>query len=157
MRFWQSQVHQFVINKSNVVIWGEQFVTFLMLIAKLWRFWWSCLSCRVAQRSITRWFNGRGAAVLVGRGVTEEFCVKIRNLFNYFSRLVPRTIEFVHHVTLFPGRFKMARLKIDRTMLDLSVKIRDCWVLVGPYHCAHRLPPPLLGYLKGMWAIWQAI
>ena len=57
----------------------------------------------------------------------EEFCVKIlkfeivnsRNLFNYFSRVVPRTIEFVHHVTLFPGWFKMARLKFDRMMLDL--------------------------------------
>jgi hypothetical protein len=31
------------------------------------------------------------------------------------------------------GGLKMARLKIDRTMLDLQVKIRDCWVLVGPY------------------------
>jgi hypothetical protein len=29
--------------------------------------------------------------------------------------------------------FKMARLKIDRKPLDLQVKIKDCWVLVGPY------------------------
>ena len=51
---------------------------------------------------------------LVGRGVTEEFCMKVlnleilnsRNLFNYFSRVVPRTIEFVMPVTLSPGRFK---------------------------------------------------
>jgi hypothetical protein len=43
-----------------------------------------------------------------------EFCAKVlkleimnsRNLFNYSSRAVPRTIEFVQYVTLFPWRFK---------------------------------------------------
>jgi len=58
-------------------------------------------------------------------------------LFNYFSKEVPRTIESAHPVTLSRGGlkigFKMARFKIDRTTLDLQVKIRDCWVLVGPY------------------------
>ena len=65
---------------------------------------------------------------LVGRGVKEEFCVKVlkfkimnslKLLFNYFSEVVPRTIEFVHPVLLLMGGLKMASLKIDRTTLDL--------------------------------------
>ena len=34
--------HQWI----HVIIWSEQFVTFRQLIAKNWRFWQSCLSCR---------------------------------------------------------------------------------------------------------------
>ena len=76
---------------------------------------------------------------------TEEFCVKVQkfeivntwNLFIYFSEIVPRTIEIVPPVLFSLGGlkigFKMAHFKIDRTTLDLLVKIRDCWVLVGPY------------------------
>ncbi len=56
---------------------------------------------------------------LVGRGVTEEFYTKVlkseimnsRNLINYFSKEVPRTIEFVPPVTLSPGRFKNGTFK----------------------------------------------
>ena len=55
----------------------------------------------------------------MGRGVTEEFCVKVlkfeivnsRNLFNYFSKVVPRTVEFAQPVTLSPGRFKNGPFK----------------------------------------------
>ena len=51
---------------------------------------------------------------LVGQGVTEEFCVKVLKFeimnswksFNYFSEVVPRTIEFVHPNSLSHGRFK---------------------------------------------------
>ncbi len=65
---------------------------------------------RMAQRSITGRFDGceQQEHGLVGRGVTEEFCVKVlkfeimnsRNLFHYFSRVVPRTIDTVHPVML---------------------------------------------------------
>ncbi len=74
----------------------------------------------MAQRSITRPAHGRGAAsVGCGWSDTEEFYVKVlkfeivnsRKLFNYYSRVVPRTIEFVHHVTVFPGRFKNGPFK----------------------------------------------
>jgi hypothetical protein len=49
----------------------------------------------------------------------EEFCVKVlkfeivnsRKSFNYFIKVVPKTIEFVHPVTLFPGRFKNGPFK----------------------------------------------
>jgi hypothetical protein len=52
---------------------------------------------------------------LVGRGVTEEFCVKVlkfeimnsRKLFNHFSEVVLRT------------GFTLTHLKINRTTLDL--------------------------------------
>ena len=77
----------------------------------------------------TRWFDGRGQRE---RGLwvechTEEFCVKVlkfeivnsRKSFNYFIRVVPRTIEFVQPVLLFLGGLKMAHLKIEKTMLDL--------------------------------------
>ena len=48
-----------------------------------------------------------------------EFCVKVlkfeivnsRKSFNYFSKVVPRTIEFVQSVTLFPGRLKNGQFK----------------------------------------------
>ncbi len=48
-----------------------------------------------------------------------EFCVKVlkfeivnsRKSFNYFIKVVLRTIEFVPPVTLFPGRFKNGRFK----------------------------------------------
>jgi hypothetical protein len=71
----------------------------------------------VAQKLITRRFDGREERGLVGQGDKEEFCMKVlkfeivnsQNVFNYFSRVVPRTIEFVQPVTLFP----------DRTTLDL--------------------------------------
>ena len=55
------------------------------------------------ERSITRWFDGHGQRE---RGLwvechMEEFCVKVlkfeivnsRKSFNYFSEVVPRTIE----------------------------------------------------------------
>ena len=49
----------------------------------------------------------------------EEFCVKVlkfeivnsRKSFIYFSGVVPRTIEFVQPVMLFPGRFKNGQFK----------------------------------------------
>jgi hypothetical protein len=58
------------------------------------------------QRSITRRFDGRGQREC-GLWVechTEEFCVKVlkfeimnsRKSFNYFIRVVPRTIESAH-------------------------------------------------------------
>ena len=57
----------------------------------------------------------------------EEFCVKVlkfeivnsRKSFNYFSEVVPKTIEFVQPVLLFLGGLKMARLKIEKTIPDL--------------------------------------
>ena len=50
---------------------------------------------------------------------TKEFCMKVlkfeivnsQKSFNYFSRVVPKTIEFVHPVMLFPGRFKNGPFK----------------------------------------------
>jgi hypothetical protein len=78
-------------------------------------------SAGVAQRSITRRFDGCGQRE---RGLwvechTEEFCVKVlkfeivnsRKSFNYFSEVVPRTIETAQQVMLFPGRFKNGRFK----------------------------------------------
>ena len=76
---------------------------------------------RAERRSITRQFDGRGQRE---RGLwvechTEEFCVKVlkfeivnsRKSFNYFSGVVPRTIEKFSPVTLFPGRFKNGPFK----------------------------------------------
>ena len=71
----------------------------------------------VAQRLITRLGSMGGERLAWARGSrfhTEEFYVKVLKfeimnswkLFNYSSKAVPRTIEFVHHVTLSPGRFK---------------------------------------------------
>ena len=75
----------------------------------------------VAIRPCHCWsFDGHGwRAWAVSQGVTEEFCVKVlkfeivnsRKLFNYFSRVVPRTIESAHQVLLFPGRFKNGPFK----------------------------------------------
>ena len=73
------------------------------------------------ERSITRRFNGHGQCER-GQLVechTKEFCVKVlkfeivnsRKSFNYFSEVVPRTIEFVPPVMLFPGRFKNGQFK----------------------------------------------
>ena len=50
---------------------------------------------------------------------TEEFCVKVqkfeivhsRKLFIYFSKAVPRTMEFVNSVSLSHGRFKNGPFK----------------------------------------------
>jgi hypothetical protein len=77
---------------------------------------------------------------------TEEFCVKVLKfeivnswkLSIYFSVVVLRTIESVHSVLLFPGRFKIASLKIDRMTLDLESKlgIAGCWWV--PTYRAHR-------------------
>jgi hypothetical protein len=58
---------------------------------------------------------------------TEEFCVKVlkfeimisQKLFNYSSDVVPRTIETAQPVLLSLCGLKMARLKIDRTTLNL--------------------------------------
>ena len=85
---------------------------------------------RVAQKSISCRFDGRSAVGSMGmhgqreRGLwvechTEEFCVKVlkfeiensRKSFNYFSEVVPRTIEFVHSVALSPGWFKNGPFK----------------------------------------------
>ena len=83
----------------------------------------------MAQKSISCRFDGRSAVGSMGMGSgerglwvechTEEFCVKVlkfeiensRKSFNYFSEVVPRTIESAHHVTLFPGRFKNGQFK----------------------------------------------
>ncbi len=70
----------------------------------------------IARASVDERERERG---LVGRGVTEEFCVKVlkfeimnsRKSFNYFSGVVSRTIEFVPSVMLFPGRFKNGPFK----------------------------------------------
>ena len=45
----------------------------------------------------------------------------------------------------------MARLKIDRTTLDLQVKIRDCWVLVGvgPYPPCTQTSAAATGIFEG--------
>ena len=74
-------------------------------------------------------FDGRGHRErgLLVECHTKEFCVKVlkfeivnsRKSFNYFSRVVLRTIEFVHSVLLFLGGLKMARLKIEKTIPDL--------------------------------------
>jgi hypothetical protein len=45
--------------------------------------------------------------------------------------------------------FKMSRLKIDRTTLDLQVKIRDCWVLVGLYPPCTQTSVTATGILEG--------
>ena len=49
---------------------------------------------------------------------TEEFCVKVLK-FEICSDVVLRTIETAHPVSLSLGNLKMARLKIDKTTLDL--------------------------------------
>ena len=77
------------------------------------------------RSSITCRFDGRERQDERGLWVecrTEEFCIEVlkfeimnsRKLFNYFSRVVPKTIEFVPS-----GGLKMACLKIDRMALDL--------------------------------------
>jgi hypothetical protein len=43
----------------------------------------------------------------------------------------------------------MARLKIDKTTLDLQVKIRDCWVLVGPYPLYTQTSAAATGMFEG--------
>jgi hypothetical protein len=43
----------------------------------------------------------------------------------------------------------MAGLKIDRTTLDLQVKIRDCWVLVGPYPLCTQTSAATTGIFEG--------
>ena len=43
----------------------------------------------------------------------------------------------------------MARLKIEKTMLDLWVKIRDCWVLVGPYPPCTQTSAAATGIFEG--------
>jgi hypothetical protein len=76
---------------------------------------------RAEQRSISCRFDGHGQRE---RGLwvechTKEFCVKVlkfeivnsQKSFNYFSRVVPKMIEFVHPVMLFPGRFKNGPFK----------------------------------------------
>jgi hypothetical protein len=82
---------------------------------------WMMKCCGTEQR----WITVGSMGVECGeRGLwvechTEEFCVKVlkfeimnsRNLFNYFSRAVPRTIEFIHSVTLSPGRFQNGPFK----------------------------------------------
>jgi hypothetical protein len=76
----------------------------------------------VAIRPCHRWsFDGHGQREhgLWVECHTEEFCVKVlkfeimnsRNLFIYFSEVVPRTIETVHPVLLFPGWFKNGPFK----------------------------------------------
>jgi hypothetical protein len=98
---------------------------------------------------------GDGIRILDNRGVvgssmvSTEFCVKVLkveivhswNLFNYFIRVVPITIEFFKYVMLsligLKIGFKMACFKIDRMTFNLQVKIRDCGVLVVPTHRAH--------------------
>jgi hypothetical protein len=70
----------------------------------------------IARASVDERERERG---LVGRGVTEEFCVKVlkfeivnsQKSFIYFSGVVPRTIETVQSVMLFPGRFKNGQFK----------------------------------------------
>jgi hypothetical protein len=114
----------------------------------------------------TRWFDGRAASVGCGLWVEchmEEFCVKVlkfeivnsRKLFIHFSGVVPRAIEFVPPVMLFPGRFKNGPFKRRQCSISESkLGIAGCWWV--PTHRAHRLPPSLPGYLKGVWAIQQA-
>ncbi len=69
--------------------------------------------------------------------------VNSRKLSIYFSGVVPRTIETALPVTLFPGRFKNGPFKNrEDDTRSLSQNYR-----------AHRRPPPLAGYLKGVWAI----
>jgi myo-inositol catabolism protein IolC len=71
----------------------------------------------------------------------EEFCMKVRKFeivnsrkYSIFSRVIPRTIKFVLPVSLSHGWFKNnGPIKNRWTTLNLQVKIRDCWVLVGPY------------------------
>ena len=75
----------------------------------------------IDERSITRRFDGHGQheCGLWVECHTEEFCVKVlkfeivnsRKSFNYFIRVVPKTIKFVHPVMLFPGRFKNGPFK----------------------------------------------
>ena len=43
----------------------------------------------------------------------------------------------------------MARLKIEKTTLDLWVKIRDCWVLVGPYPPCTQTSAAATGIFEG--------
>jgi hypothetical protein len=43
----------------------------------------------------------------------------------------------------------MAGLKIDRTMLDLQVKIRDCWVLGGFYPPCTQTSAAATGIFEG--------
>jgi hypothetical protein len=82
---------------------------------------WNLLHRGGDERAITRRFDGCGQRE---RGLwvechMEEFCVKVLKfeivnswyLFNYFSRIVPRTIEFVTKVTLSPGLFKNGPFK----------------------------------------------
>ena len=119
-----------------------------------------------------RAFSGRLAPVglmgvrpawAVSQDVTEEFCVKVLKfeivnswkLSIYFSKEVPRTIEFVPPVSLSHGRFKNGPFKRRQCSISESkLGIAGCWWV--PTHRAHRLPPSLPGYLKGVWAIQQA-
>jgi hypothetical protein len=71
---------------------------------------------------------------LVGRGVTEEFYTKVlkseimnsRNLINYFSKEVPRTIEFVPPVTLSPGRYNNFPVIVSN-MRPLANSLTENW------------------------------
>jgi hypothetical protein len=61
------------------------------------------------------WAGGSRCNGRIPRESSEIEIVNSWNLFNNFSEVVLRTIEFVQHVTLFPGRierFKNGQFKI---------------------------------------------
>jgi hypothetical protein len=132
--------------------------------------WWAAALLMVAGRVGGRqwqyitslelpWWAGveRQTWAFEWRCHTEEFYVEVLKfeimnswkLFNYSSRAVPWTIKFVTPVTLSPGWFKNSRFKINRTMLNLQVKIRDCWVLVGPYPSCTQTSAAATGIFEG--------
>ena len=76
----------------------------------------------IRSRALDGWFNNghrQRERELWVECHTEEFCVKVlkfeiensRKSFNYFSEVVPRTIETAQPVMLFPGRFKNGQFK----------------------------------------------
>ncbi len=86
-----------------------------------WKWWWS-ITFDSPIRSRSMMLGSMGVSGERGLWVechTEEFCVKVlkfeiinsRKSSNYFIRVVLRTIEFVHSVMLFPGRFKNGQFK----------------------------------------------
>ena len=115
------------------------------------------------ERAITRRSDGRGAAsvgwwVEVSRknSAWKFWNSKLRILGIYSIILAghfQEPLKLFNQLRFFLGGFKigfkMARIKIDRMTLNLWVRFRDCWVLVGPYPPCTQTSAAATGIFEG--------